>query len=285
MQQGTPSTVSLLLHAYMGMIEYNTIYKGTRTLGTEAGDVTRFDKVLNNIATICNTMQNAYAAHRDKRRLLWRAVPYILHYLYKKHDLPYITIEKHFPIGVAYDDLPKPILKELWSEKICHDIYNYTEANNTTWGHYFTFTAQDRGWMPRPEAKLNGVPLNSVAAFMVDVSSAQLADIFPENVDQTKLKHFQRALDECYETQCGLIGLMCGHIFKPEMFSATEMILPNCTVSLYNQLYRSDVWQKYPQLVIDYGFRALYKLVDIPYKVSELVLEGAEYANRSSEIS
>lgn len=246
----------------MGMIEYNTLYKGTRSLGTTAAPGERFNNIINNIATFLTPIINNSTTTSSRMRI-WRALPYVLHYAYKD-KVPYITIDKHFPIGVSYDDKPKFDLPELRNK---NNFYTVSELAAITgmWGDYFSIVPQDYLWFPtyikaKPIITLD-VP--KLIRYMIHTGFDVLADSFP--YENAKQKHFADLLKSDYSD--ALVGLLFGSFYLAEAHTALDVAAVSYTMNEYNMWFRADLSSKYKHLIVDFGFRALHKMMDIPYKV------------------
>ena len=258
----TSSLVTLALHTYMGMIEYNTVYKGTRSIGVDASPEIRFNNIINNIATLLVPIMDSDKGTLSRMRI-WRALPYVLHYAYRD-KVPYITINKHFPIGKEYDEKPKFDLSELRNEK---NFYIVSELASITgmWGDYFSIVPQDYLWLPAYNGakQTNTLNIPSLMHYMIQTGFDVLADSFP--YDNPKQKHFADLLKSEYSN--ALVGLLFGSFYPTEARVALDISNVSYTVNDYNTWFRSDLSYKHRHLIVDFGFRALYKMMDFSYKV------------------
>jgi hypothetical protein len=263
------------------MLEYNTLMKGARTIGTEAVPE-RISEILNGIASHVRAVQQPLvvtegrnkSAKSDSRMYLWRALPYVLHYAYR-NKVKYVSIEPHFGLGRKYDGKGRPSLPELRNPK------NYAPVSELApktgmWGDYISLVPQDYIWLPQyvgasPIHTFDWSPI--VRSVLDNEATDILCDYLPEG--NAKSQSFNKLLVSA--NYPALIALLLGCFYQIEMM---ELLQKSSRYSLstteYLQIFRSDLWTQFKGQIIDFGFRAIYKSIGEPYKVEALDIKSDE---------
>lgn len=269
-----------VLHLYAGMIEYNMLFKGAQTLGQETTEENIPDAFDHLALLVRNVMKNYDPKRAGTSQIRWRSLPWVLHYQYqKKHDLPYLSVEKHFMLskkyktGMSYDllELRNPAWTVPVEKALTAQPAISAEPLTDTWNTYFSFVPQDKTWID----DINFANVHLVSSHFDEIFDRYQEDyenrVGPELDPEQNTKINRHCIEKLAKYNWPhLLALFLAYYYSPEVCAHLDI-----TQAELSQMFYFDTISQFQKELAYWGFYAAHQTFCMPeqsYFVTQLVL-------------